>query len=195
MEFRTKTPRSKWVQTVQAKGRVTSGVKVVSTMKKSQGRVITELAGSFHVRAGVLAYAKNLYQASAAEYAGVVRGKVSATHVDLIVDVTAIPKERLVRFLDLRPATIARKIREGEMLSTDQSERVLGLERLIGQVAVMVGDSGDSTGFDAARWVGDWLEQPIPALGGAKPADYMDTIEGQERVSRLLVQSQAGVFA
>ncbi|HRH72307.1 MAG TPA: DUF2384 domain-containing protein, partial [Zoogloea sp.] len=105
------------------------------------------------------------------------------------------PKERLVRFLDLRPATIARKIREGEMLSTDQSERVLGLERLIGQVAVMVGDSGDSTGFDAARWVGDWLEQPIPALGGAKPADYMDTIEGQERVSRLLVQSQAGVFA
>ena len=62
-------------------------------------------------------------------------------------------------------------------------------------LAVMVGDSGDSTGFDAARWVGDWLEQPIPALGGAKPADYMDTIEGQERVSRLLVQSQAGVFA
>ena len=62
MEFRTKTPRSKWVQTAQAKGRVTSGVKVVSTMKKSQGRVITELAGSFHVRAGVLAYAKNLYQ-------------------------------------------------------------------------------------------------------------------------------------
>ncbi|MBS0370578.1 MAG: DUF2384 domain-containing protein [Proteobacteria bacterium] len=81
------------------------------------------------------------------------------------------------------------------MLSTDQSERVLGLERLIGQVAVMVGDSGDSTGFDAARWVGDWLEQPIPALGGAKPADYMDTIEGQELVSRLLVQSQAGVFS
>jgi len=195
MEFSAKTPRFKWIRRAQGKGDGTSGIMVVGTMKKSQGRVIKRLGGSFHVRADVLAYAKNLYQASAAEYAGVVRGKVPATHVDLIVDVTAVPKERLVRFLDLRPATIARKIREGEMLSTDQSERVLGLERLIGQVAVMVGDSGDSTGFDAARWVGDWLEQPIPALGGAKPADYMDTIEGQERVSRLLVQSQAGVFA
>lgn len=122
-------------------------------------------------------------------------GKVPASHVGLIVDVTSVPKKRVVRILDLRRATIARKIREGEMLSTDQSERVLGLERLIGQVAVMVGDSGASTGFDVARWVGDWLEQPTPALGGAKPADYMDTIEGQERVSRLLVQYQAGVFA
>ncbi|HNA28186.1 MAG TPA: DUF2384 domain-containing protein [Nitrospira sp.] len=195
MEFIAKTPRPKRVQTAQAKGGVTTGVKVIGTTKKSPSGVIKKLAGTSHVRAGMLAYAKNLYQASTAEYVGVIRGKVPATHVDLIVDVTSVPKERLVRILDLRRATIARKIREGEMLSTDQSERVLGLERLIGQVAVMVGDSGDSTGFDAARWVGDWLEQPIPALGGAKPADYMDTIEGQELVSRLLVQSQAGVFA
>jgi len=195
MEFIAKTLRLKRGQTAQAKGGATSGVKVVRTMRKSQGVVIKKLAGTFHLRADVLAYAKNLYQASSAEYVGVMRGKVPAIYLDQIADVTSVPKERLVPFLDLRPATIARKIREGEMLSTDQSERVLGLERLIGQVAVMVGDSGDSTGFDAARWVGDWLEQPIPALGGAKPADYMDTIEGQERVSRLLVQSQAGVFA
>jgi putative toxin-antitoxin system antitoxin component (TIGR02293 family) len=195
MEFTAKTLRPKKGQTAQAKGRATSGVKVVRIMRKSQGVVIKKLAGAFYLRAGVLAYAKNLYQASSAEYVGVIRGKVPAIYVDQIADVTSVPKERLVRILDLRRATIARKIREGEMLSTDQSERVLGLERLIGQVAVMVGDSGDSTGFDAARWVGDWLEQPIPALGGAKPADYMDTIEGQERVSRLLVQTQAGVFA
>ena len=195
MEFIAKTPRPKRVQTAQAKGGVTTGVKVIGTTKKSPSGVIKKLAGTSHVRAGMLAYAKNLYQASTAEYVGVIRGKVPAIYVDQIADVTSVPKERLVRILDLRRATIARKIREGEMLSTDQSERVLGLERLIGQVAVMVGDSGDSTGFDAARWVGDWLEQPIPALGGAKPADYMDTIKGQELVSRLLAQSQAGVFA
>ncbi|MBS0348172.1 MAG: DUF2384 domain-containing protein [Proteobacteria bacterium] len=195
MEFSVKTPHPKRVQTAQAKARATSGVKVINPMKKFQGRVIKKLAGITDARTGVLAYAKSLYQASPAEFVGAIRGQVPATRVVLIVEVTSVPKERLVRILDLRRATIARKIREGEMLSTDQSERVLGLERLIGQVAIMVGDSGDSTGFDAARWVGDWLEQPIPALGGAKPADYMGTTEGQELVSRLLVQTQAGVFA
>jgi hypothetical protein len=73
--------------------------------------------------------------------------------------------------------------------------RVLGLLRLIGQVAVMVEHSGDPKEFDAARWVGGWLERPIPALGGARPADYMETIAGQTLVSKLLMQSQAGVFA
>ena len=145
MEFIAKKLRPKMGQTAQAKGGATSGVKVISTTRKSQGVVSKKLVGTSHVRAGMVAYAKNLYQASPAEYVGVIRGKVPATHVDQIADVTSVTKERLIRILDLRRATIARKIREGEMLSTDQSERVLGLERLIGQVAVMVGNSGDST--------------------------------------------------
>lgn len=45
------------------------------------------------------------------------------------------------------------------------------------------------------HWVGEWLERPSPALGGAKPADFMDTMEGQGLVTRLLLQSQVGVFA
>ena len=39
-----------------------------------------------------------------------------------------------------------------------------------------------------------WLERPLPALGGAKPSAYMDTMTGQKLVSNLLVQSQLGVF-
>jgi hypothetical protein len=50
-------------------------------------------------------------------------------------------------------------------------------------------------GFDASRWVGEWLERPLPALGGAKPAEYMDTMEGQELISRLLAQAQSGAYA
>lgn len=88
-----------------------------------------------------------------------------------------------------------RNARKGSMFSTEQSERVIRLECLIGQVAVMVDNSGGSKDFDAARWVGEWLEQPVHALGGAKPADFMGTMTGQALVSSLLIQSLAGVLA
>jgi hypothetical protein len=65
---------------------------------------------------------------------------------------------------------------------------------LIGQVEVMLSQSGTGEKFDADRWVGAWLDHPLPALGGARPAEYMDTIEGQELVSGLLAQSQSGAY-
>ncbi|MFO1424697.1 MAG: antitoxin Xre/MbcA/ParS toxin-binding domain-containing protein, partial [Candidatus Competibacteraceae bacterium] len=87
------------------------------------------------------------------------------------------------------------KIRQHERLSPEHSERVVGLERLIGQVQAMIEDSDATSDFDVGRWVGQWLDCPVSALGGAKPADLMDTLQGQALVSRLLAQSQAGVFA
>jgi uncharacterized protein (DUF2384 family) len=59
----------------------------------------------------------------------------------------------------------------------------------------MMAESGDGSRFDAHKWIGDWLESPLPALGGLKPADYMDTMEGQEMVSTLLAQAQSGAYA
>lgn len=53
-------------------------------------------------------------------------------------------------------ATISRKEKEATALSKDESERVLGIAPLIGKVQTMVEESGDPTGFDAARWVADW---------------------------------------
>lgn len=80
-------------------------------------------------------------------------------------------------------------------MSTIYPERVIGLRQLIDQVGEMVVQSGDPAGFDADRWVGDWLERPLPALGGATPGEFMDTMEGRQLVSRLLAQSQSGAYA
>lgn len=106
-----------------------------------------------------------------------------------------VSSERLLSMLNMPSSSVRRKIRQGLMLSPEHSERVLGLVCLIDQVTVMVEDSGSPNEFDAARWVGEWLDRPIPALGGARPSDYMDTITGQMLVSKLLMQSQTGVFA
>ena len=141
------------------------------------------------------ALAKSLNQASQGERVRLIRNGMAASHILDLVEAMHVSRESLLSMLKMPNASIKRKIRHGSMLSQDQSECVLGLLRLIGQVAVMVEHSGDPKEFDAARWVGGWLERPIPALGGARPADYMETIAGQTLVSKLLMQSQAGVFA
>jgi uncharacterized protein (DUF2384 family) len=72
------------------------------------------------------------------------------------------------------------------------------MAKLIGQVETMLEESGDPElmkDFDAARWLTHWMEEPVPALGGASPSEYMDTIEGQEMISKLLATMQTGAYA
>jgi uncharacterized protein (DUF2384 family) len=97
--------------------------------------------------------------------------------------------------LALSRATTSRKEKDAIVLSKDESERVLGIETLIGMAQTMVEQSGDPTGFDAARWVSAWLTKPLPALAGETPASYLHTFEGQKLVTELLAMSQSGAYA
>lgn len=110
-------------------------------------------------------------------------------------EIMGVSKEKLITLLNLARSTVNRRIQAKQVLSTEYSERFIGLQRLVGQVEVMVAQSGDCTHFNAARWVADWLERPVAALNNAKPADFMDTIEGQELVSSLLAKMQSGAYA
>lgn len=106
-----------------------------------------------------------------------------------------VPKERLIKILGFSRSTVSRKIADKADFSMDDSERIVGLVKLVGQVEKMVMESGDPKGFDAAKWFGRWIEQPEAALAGRKPADLMDSSDGREAVSRLLAQMQSGAYA
>ena len=110
--------------------------------------------------------------------------------VDLHVDI-----EFVIDTLGLSRRIIFRKIEERKNLDPGQAERVIGMQRLIGQVQAMIAESGDGEEFDAGRWLGEWIDQPLPALGGRRPAEYLGDSAGREWVSQLLRQIQAGVFA
>jgi len=69
------------------------------------------------------------------------------------------------------------------------------IKLLVSQVETMVKQSGTLEGFDAERWVIEWLHQPLPALGGKEPAELMGTKEGWEIVSGLLAKIQSGAYA
>lgn len=106
-----------------------------------------------------------------------------------------VPKERLIKTLGLSRSTVARKIADKTDFSMDDSERIVGLVKLVGQVEKMVMESGNPNGFDAAKWFGRWIERPEAALAGRKPADLMDSSDGREAISRLLAQMQSGAYA
>jgi putative toxin-antitoxin system antitoxin component (TIGR02293 family) len=124
-----------------------------------------------------------------------IRSGVPASEVKDLVRAMDIPQDRLFKSLNLSTATINRKASRNEALSTGDSERVVGMAILIGQVQAMVEQSGNAKGFDAAKWVAQWLEQPLPALGGEAPGAWLDTMEGQRLVSSMLSMMQSGAYA
>lgn len=139
--------------------------------------------------------ASGLYYATELERVAIIRQGVPANILVQIGRAMDMSNDLLFSTLALPRSTVVRKIQNNETLSAEQSERVVGLERLVGQVEAMVKQSGNPEGFDAGRWVGGWLQRPLPALGGKKPAELMDTMEGQNLVARFLAQSQSGAYA
>jgi len=138
---------------------------------------------------------RQVFEADAMERVRIVKLGVPASVVEVMARRMAMPKEKLVGTLGLARATIDRKARENKPLSSDESSRVLGMARLVGQVQAMVEESGNPAGFNAAEWVARWLEKPLPALGGQRPADLMDTPEGQGIVSQVVARMQSGAYS
>ena len=141
---------------------------------------------------------RELYQTTAVDRIDLIRSGVNAADFKTFVSGLDVQQEKVFTMLDIATATVNRKASRNESLSREDSEKVVGMAKLIGQVETMLEESGDPDlmkGFDAARWLTHWMEEPIPALGGATPADYMDTIEGQEMISRLLATMQTGAYA
>lgn len=137
----------------------------------------------------------SLFQAAPEDRVKLIRQGVKAMALVDTSKIMGISREHLFVTLNLPAGTVKRKIAQDELLSPDQSERVIGLQKLIGQVESMVTESGNPAHFDPAKWIATWLETPCNALGGDRPAEYMDTIEGQRIVSNLLGMMQSGAYA
>lgn len=136
------------------------------------------------------------YHLSALERASLVKQGVPARTVQDLSAAMGLSREQLMRATGLARSTVERKIAARKMLSESESEKLVGLSRLIGQVDSMVRESGDAPAeFDAARWFADWMAQPVAALGGLRPQELLDTADGREALGTLLLQMRSGVYA
>jgi putative toxin-antitoxin system antitoxin component (TIGR02293 family) len=148
-----------------------------------------------HTPAVSLTDFRGIYASTPDSRIRLIRQGIRASELKNMVRLMDFPQEELYQSLGISTATVNRKAMRNEALSSDDSERTLGMARLIGQVQAMVAESGNPEGFDAAKWLSHWLQQPLPALDGNRPLDYMDTIEGQMLVSNLLAMMQSGAYA
>lgn len=123
----------------------------------------------------------------------------AGVHAQLLKDLAkhmAIPASRLFSILGIPKATAEKKIAAGEAIAGQGGQAAIGLVKLLGQAEAMAAEStaADAAEFDAARWLGQWIETAQPALGGKKPADLLDTPTGLDMVSRLLGSIQSGAY-
>lgn len=136
-----------------------------------------------------------IYRVEPIDRIKLIRDGIPARYINVISDSMGITKETLFKFLNLPKSTIDKKSVANQMLPIEQGERLLGMAKLVGQVESIVSESGNPDGFNAAKWVANWLEKPSPALGGEKPSAYLDTVSGQEMISDLLAKIQTGAYA
>lgn len=80
-------------------------------------------------------------------------------------------------------------------MSDKLTRKEMAFNALASQVQKMVEESGNAAGFDAREWLLNWLERPLPALGGQKPAELLSSKDGPEVLSTLLAQSRGGAFS
>jgi len=138
---------------------------------------------------------RDIFQASNGQRMNLIKSGVSASWAKALFNDLSIGQGPALTALKLSAATVNRKASKGVTLSQEESERVLGMAKLLGQVQAMAEESGVPEGFDASAWLSEWLRTPLPAFHGDRPIDYMDTMEGQTLVSNTLLMMQSGAYA
>ena len=93
-------------------------------------------------------------------------------------------------------ATAEKKVAAGEVISGSGGQAAIGMAKLIAkaQDIALNSTAKEAKEFDAAKWLGRWLEIPQPALGGRKPSELVDTPTGLDVVLKLLGAIESGAY-
>lgn len=114
-----------------------------------------------------------------------VRSGLPYTALEAIATRFQIPREHLVRVLDLPRRTLARRKKE-RRLRADESDRLVRL----GWIATLAEEVLGSREKAVA-----WLKKPNRALGGTNPLDRLDTEIGAQQVEQILLRIAHGVYS
>ena len=113
-----------------------------------------------------------------------IRQGIATQVFEQIATAIGIGKETLARKLNINAQTLRK--RKSRKLSADEAEKSLRVARLFTFATEVLGSE------DEAR---SWLNQQIPALGGKRPLDLLDTDVGAQEVTNLLGGIKWGMYA
>lgn len=145
---------------------------------------------------GVDAYLKQVHEATPVQMVEMERLGVAGRFITDLSKRMELPSSRVFAMLRIPPATAARKAAAGAVVDGRAGLAAIGMIKLLGIAQDIVEDStaAEAQDFDTVKWLGQWIERPQPALGGKKPADYLDTPSGVEMVAQLLGAMRSGAY-
>ena len=199
-----KVVRSKLVRAAAMRGKAhVEGLMVESRAGKGQGKTGGRAGGSknldlivYHATKGVDDYAHRVARATPLQLVEIERQGVLGSFIKDLSKRMEIPSSRVFTMLGIPKATAEKKAAAGERVEGRGGQAAIGMVKLLG-IAQEIGANSTATEaktFDAAKWLGQWIERPQPALGGRKPADLLDTPTGVEVVARLLGSIESGAY-
>ena len=141
-------------------------------------------------------YWTHLGLSSPSDMVTIERRGVPGAMVKSLAEKLSLTTVRFAQIIGAPKATLERKAANGTLITGGSAYAALGTARLINTVQTMQDDSThpNAKTTDAAKWLGQWIEQPQSALGGQKPADMMDTPTGMAMVSRVLGAISSGAY-
>ena len=150
----------------------------------------------YQSKKGVDDYVRRVASATPMQIVEIERKGVLGSFIKDLSRRMAIPSSRIFSILGVPKATAEKKAAAGEMVTGRGGQAAIGMVKLLGIAQEIVANStaSEARGFDATKWLGQWIERPQPSLGGRKPADLLDTPTGVEVVARLLGSIESGAY-
>ena len=99
--------------------------------KSAARRSFREVQESFRSYSGA-------YQAPALERIEMIRNGIPAAEAKRIIETLGLSQGTALQALKLSPATVNKKAKQDHTLSPAESERVIGIARLVGQLETMI---------------------------------------------------------
>jgi uncharacterized protein (DUF2384 family) len=139
----------------------------------------------------------SLRHASLVERVELEREGISSDLVKNLIGTLGLTSSDFQGVVGIPKATYTKKMRDKSFFTGNSGHSVVGLLELINMVEDMITADGQNQAardFDVQRWVGHWIQQPQPALGGRAPAELMDTPSGRASVKKVLGAIQSGAY-
>lgn len=120
------------------------------------------------------------------DLAQIVRKGLPAGSITALAEKLHLGSTVLSRKLGIPQRTLTRRLSQGSLLTSAESDRAVRMARVYANAVEMIGDR--------ARAI-EWLRTPNRALGGEEPLDQLDTDMGARMVEDILGRIAYGVYS
>ena len=152
-------------------------------MPPMKTKAVKVKVGPVHERPGVRTL--GLGTADSIQIVRLVRAGFPFSRLAIFQKATALPWDKVARFVAIPQRTMSRRQNEGK-LQPDESDRVWRAAAIFDRAVELF--EGD---VEAAR---HWLQTPQLGLGGEIPLEFASTGVGSQEVEHLIIRLEHGVF-